>query len=348
MLYRAILKLLKSPKYLLIISSCLYRVILFVVKMLKMKWPEKQEQQEQQQKVYEIINSINTDINEGRLLEVEFKAYYIYSLFDKIDKTNESSLYTDNIKEAVEKLKGNMVHKESVVFKSIEDLKLVETYVNKIISSEKKSYWLDYLSIDYLLSKEQKEALSGNPKDTGALIWKFNKTNLISSIIFAIVFLVSAYFIKDNFSVVNNWFILLIYFLIVIRTMSRGLEIIIAFLKDIFDVNKKTTLTPGDRVKLALLSLIEITILFTVIYIPYNSSAIPMSFLESFIFSFGVSTLTDVNLTFEVIVEDNQTILSTFLPMKSLIIMSHVTIALTLIVLSLAQYVGNISSQKKS
>lgn len=136
----------------------------------------------------------------------------------------------------------------------------------------------DY-SITKCMKKEYKKELSEtnvddniNKQKLGKMIKNFNTLNLILSIIFCIIAIIS----KNkcyNFAII----------LMLIRYISRTLEVVISFVLDIFDKQseKKSNLRSKDRIYLALRSFLEIFIL-AVIFIYLINNNIFDSFVIAF------------------------------------------------------------------
>lgn len=130
---------------------------------------------------------------------------------------------------------------------------------------------------DYLITKLMKEKYKNEQSETnedadvekqklGKMIKKFNCFNLVLSIILCVVFITVALISS------NKWNNLLI-MIMIIRYLSRTLEVVISFVLDIFDKQneKSSNLAPKERIKLALKSFLEIFILaFTFIFLINN------------------------------------------------------------------------------
>lgn len=111
-------------------------------------------------------------------------------------------------------------------------------------------------SPDYCFTDLQKESLNNDCKNERAKIIKIN--NVINIFVSSIFFLV-AISIKIS---TNDLMTLCIFNTILkIRLVSRSFEIIISFCKDVYDKKKQSTLKNKERILLAIISLIELTIL---------------------------------------------------------------------------------------
>ncbi len=116
------------------------------------------------------------------------------------------------------------------------------------------SLFIYILSIDYKLTDIQKNTndFKDNKEYRKSIINVNNITNLLITIIVLILYL---------FVFLNNYNIYLI-ILFAYRFLSRSIEIIISFFKDICENKKKSSLENKDRILLAITSLIEISILY--------------------------------------------------------------------------------------
>lgn len=165
------------------------------------------------------------------------------------------------------------------------------------------------LSPDYEIANSFKETFSTEEKNTiskpvetitisSTLYDKFEKKkstiitwniyNLLVSII-SLVFLFN-YSIKDSTNLKN---IFTLFFFC--RCVSRSFEIIFAFFKDIVDDDvKNPLLKPKIRIILAINSLLETIINFSIFYFLDNLPS--TSLKDSFLYSFGMSTSTAATL----------------------------------------------------
>lgn len=120
-----------------------------------------------------------------------------------------------------------------------------------------------------------------------------------------------AILIKRLVGVIPNFCVSFLY----LRIISRSYEIISAFLKDVLDSKTNSSLQKGERLKLALNSLLEVGINYSLIY--YISSD---NFQESFLKSMGTSLLVSVEI-------------------NNWLDLLHVLTSITLIYLALASYI---------
>jgi hypothetical protein len=124
---------------------------------------------------------------------------------------------------------------------------------------------------------------------------------------------------------------------LLVRLISRGLEMIIAFYRDVATrapSHRTSDLSKYKRISLAVHSYFELIIAYAIIYyvldFPLNFDATPdftLSLLDSLYFSLGVVTFTNVNI-------------EGFNNLHKLIVYSQVITAQVLIGLSLASYIG--------
>ncbi|KOO47810.1 hypothetical protein [Viridibacillus arvi] len=122
---------------------------------------------------------------------------------------------------------------------------------------------------------------------------------------------------------------------LLLHTLSRGIEIVFAFYKDVtastmtekIEIGKRhSSLKRGNRISLAIHSYLEITFLFGLIYF-FNPSNSENSLLESVLYSFS---LTAFNISF-----DNKQSIE-----HNLLHVSQILIGMTLVILSIANYLG--------
>lgn len=135
----------------------------------------------------------------------------------------------------------------------------------------------------------------------GRIIESFNNMNVIVSVLLA--------FLLFAFEYAFNGYIWLFTFIILIRVISRSLEIIIAFYKDVTHKNeamKKTNLNKYDRISLAVKSYLEMIITYAIAYSVIGEYSIEnianisdsiKNFLDNLIVSVGTMTISDSNLT---------------------------------------------------
>lgn len=227
--------------------------------------------------------------------------------------------YTDSVKNIV---KNQLSEKESNFKKS----KVAKIFLQKNIyycnSSGKKIYIYKTTEVTSK-EKHMKQELQD-------LINKFNSFNLLVSIVMFLIFFVIKY--------CGYKIHILLLFIIFLRCFSRGIEIATAFYKDIIDSKTKSSgLVASDRIKLATKSLVEITLLFAALYMYWSE------IMDSIIYSIGISTLLDVNLTYEV---NEHGELSVFPDAKKIVAVFQAIVAAILIVLSLARYIGDVKIKK--
>lgn len=156
-------------------------------------------------------------------------------------------------------------------------------------------------------------------------IRRANSYNLMASaILFLLVVFISCFAPLDS---KGFWWLCLSFF-IYIRTVSRSLEIIYAFVMDVVTrVTKQTSsLNKFDRIKLALTSYIENIINFTLVYALLSGPN--LNTLQSLFDSIGRSSISNVNIT-----TCSGLILQAFTYLQ-------VFTSMTLVVLSLAVYIG--------
>lgn len=206
--------------------------------------------------------------------------------------------------------------------------------------------WLKYiLSVDYYFADCFKNLDPINKNDDNSeqssnktkYIKKSNKANaVISLVLFSVIaswllpfqylnsssqmFLEQLFSLKMNLTeLVNptNFVVIAGIFFIIIRTISRSLEIMVAFYKDIsnHDVKKSSTLKSGDRIILAIISYFEIILNYAVVYYILERLNIfadtvehsellkgGIENLNTIFYSVGISTFTGVNFGNTVIV----------------------------------------------
>ncbi|MBC5853340.1 hypothetical protein [Vibrio metschnikovii] len=113
-----------------------------------------------------------------------------------------------------------------------------------------------------------------------------------------------------------------------IRTISRSLEIVYAFTRDViaYDNAQTSTLNKFDRIKLALTSYLENILNFTVVYTVFGGAQ--LNLIQSLFDSIGRSTISNVSVS-----------ISSGATLQAFAYLQVFT-SLTLVVLSLAIYVG--------
>ncbi|MHA2771900.1 hypothetical protein ACXZ7F_11415 [Vibrio harveyi] len=186
---------------------------------------------------------------------------------------------------------------------------LADLYKNTIKSTKKES--------------DCGEVCSCKARFKGCFIRESNKWNLKFSCLVIIVLTIAESSSLDFTG--NQAFKVLIYALI-LRVLSRSLEIIYAFTMDVIKgrKNNSSDLDKYDRIKLAINSYFESILNFTAVYYVMNGGNVADSLFKSF------ATGTISNVT---IVGTNDQLLSFFTTLQ-------VVTSLSLVVLSLAIYVG--------
>lgn len=243
---------------------------------------------------------------------------------------------------------NNCIEKSSYNIVS-SSIKIMLTTKESILSQLKS-----VLSIDYISSDIMKLILNENivntvhycyiPELKRVLLKSFNYSNLLFSIILtSLSFFISLNNIsEDLFFFIGS--------IVLIRTFFRSLEIMISFLSDITDKNKKTSsLDGGDRLKLAMFSLLEIILLYSATYrfiSPiYASDTITnlnqfiLCFTESFNISFLKSS-TDIKELFELLSSTKPELYSIEM-VAILFSLLQIATSLTLILGAIAKYIGS-------
>ncbi len=143
-----------------------------------------------------------------------------------------------------------------------------DTDLNKR-NREIKIFWLFQLdcilfSPDYCFTYVCKNFLFGFKKEgriRSELVKSFNIENIFVSVFFGIILIFLFYFAP------NTLFLECFLFLTGVRFISRSMEIIISFIKDIIDKKKLSNLNMFERVRLAFYSIFEVFILsFCIFY----------------------------------------------------------------------------------
>lgn len=135
------------------------------------------------------------------------------------------------------------------------------------------NFKLGFNMIETMVKNRCETPLSVRKREKAELIKSRNKVNFYFAIVFILLNIVSTYFCYLNFVNAPHYDLFLICLLIitVVRLLSRSIEIFIAFYNDIISDKKKTSLLSGEeRLKLAIVSLLEITILATAVDISYK------------------------------------------------------------------------------
>lgn len=166
-----------------------------------------------------------------------------------------------------------------------------------------------------------------------------NYSNLFVSFLMAVAPLA----FSDNINALQT-----IQYILGFRIISRCLEIIFSFGKDVItksDVNKSSALDKFDRLQLALLSLLEICLLSAAIYAVINVETCPLQMFNSLLYSLGTSLIVAVNLKGQ----DGLILFSS--PSNALfnffVILQSLT-SVTLIVLAVAGYLSDGNKQTET
>lgn len=181
--------------------------------------------------------------------------------------------------------------------------------------------------IPLLQLKKEKEVIKQLKKEllTSYNFWNFN----ISLILVLLITL-------GNLS--YSWLTLLLIF----RTVSRSFEIIISFTLDIMEKERTSNLQSVGRLKLAIISYIELIILYTGSYAFFGYSPIKEVFdyqnlFNNFILSIGNITFTDVNFSYYF----KEGTFYDLGEVKYLFILQVVT-GFVLVIFAIASYIGSI------
>ncbi len=116
------------------------------------------------------------------------------------------------------------------------------------------------LSIDYIISKAMKGEVKVKVVDiySKSARRKFIILKNIVNLMISFAFLVYVYLSKYTFTETKK----IVFYILLIRFISRSIEICIAFYVDVVkDADKRSNLIPSDRIRLAIFSAIEITIM---------------------------------------------------------------------------------------
>lgn len=164
----------------------------------------------------------------------------------------------------------------------------------------------------------------------GKLLISYNYWNFFIS--FAFVLLV----ILGNFQ--HAVFI----FLLLCRTFSRSLEIIFSFTLDVITEKRTSSLQPSRRLSLAIISYIELIILYggvysVVGYLPVKEALDLKTFIDNLILSTGYITFTDVNFSYYF----KDGVLYDLDEVKYFSVLQVIT-GFTLVIFAIASYVGEI------
>lgn len=174
--------------------------------------------------------------------------------------------------------------------------------------------WLVLLPFfyEYLWSRgfKDKARLKRWHKDEIAgLVKQFNYANLLATIFLMFILFFILYLQVASVTTLFMYFI-------IFRVISRSSEVMFAFFKDVISPKnteeRNTSLLHTDRIKLAVISYIEMMFLYAILYsligqykIKVLASGVLMSilsivgdFLDNVLVSFGTITLSDSNLTY--------------------------------------------------
>jgi hypothetical protein len=183
-----------------------------------------------------------------------------------------------------------------------------------------KSKYLKYLIKNKKSNDQQNEAKK--KEELGRFIKYSNYGNLLISII---IFIITCVFYSQKY-----WLLLGFVFW---RFVSRSLEIMIAFVKDVTSKSKKSSyLDKYDRIKLATTSYIEIIIYSAAFYVTLGKN---IDYIQALLLSLGTSTFTHVPFYTDAIeiklFEKDWMYLFVYL---------QVLTSISLVVLSIASYIG--------
>lgn len=213
----------------------------------------------------------------------------------------------------------NLMH-SIACFSTINKFKII------ILSNTKKCFF-NILSLDYYFADAYKTFIKHKQKyfsyanQIGHFIKKSNAFNLIISIIFAFIICYSDIMIITNSNLFN-----IFKMFVLVRCISRSIEIVVAFYKDVvYKQRKSSSLKSGERITLAVKSYIDVIIMYGCVYDLFKIFNCNNIFY-ALIRSFGISTFTEV--------EYNGVILA------SLIISLQVLTSMVLVIFSLARYIG--------
>lgn len=186
---------------------------------------------------------------------------------------------------------------------------------------------LEYLGLiispDFFFAKCFKDTIFCKaPKSDYITFSNWANILITSIIVFAILFIPKTFLMQIHWAIVP---------FILYRLISRVCEITYAFYKDVTkDEQKQSSLTPYQRISLAIHSYFEIILMYSLVYhLVFN-----INFLESLLFSSMVSTFV-----FDFKCCDS-------LEYKYLV-MTQVLASLNLIILSIAVYIGMIETKKQ-
>lgn len=194
--------------------------------------------------------------------------------------------------------------------------------------------WTLFVSPGYWLSRYYKNRIDKNHTNIRLsarrrFIWNCNKNNLIITVLFLFVFVVTYNMeskIKST-NLIGQFLLQLFYCLCIIRFISRSFEIAFAFIKDaIRRPQNNSGLNKYARITLSLKSYIEIYMLTPPAYIIFH---VCKSLPDSLTLSLSVGSLTNIGYAFGADASIN-----------SNIVFIQVFTTLTLVVLSLAMYMS--------
>jgi hypothetical protein len=203
------------------------------------------------------------------------------------------------------------------------------------VKFDKNYFWL-FVSPGYFFSRYFKKKIQYKDrnfnqrlqkKSKASFLKSANNTNLVaSSVIFLILSIIGL--LKNEIEHQSFEFIIqTALFFTLIRTCSRSIEIIYAFTNDVIKIENSngSSLNKYDRVKLALNIYVENILNFSAIYYLLQKEYI--NILGAFFSSVGRSTISNLDLKHSEV-------------LLSFVVYGQVITTLTLVVLSLAIYVG--------
>lgn len=205
------------------------------------------------------------------------------------------------------------------------------------VKFDKNYFWL-FFSPGYFFSRYFKKKIQYRDRNFNKRLQKNSKASFLKSanninlVASAVIFLIVSIIGLLKNEIENQSFDIVIQitlFFVFIRTLSRSIEIIYAFTNDVIKPHNAngSSLNKYDRVKLALNSYVENILNFSAVY--YLVQKEYMNVQGAFFSSLGRSTISNLDLTHSE-------------GLLSFIIYGQVITTLTLVVLSLAIYVGRI------
>lgn len=217
----------------------------------------------------------------------------------------------------------------SYILHSIAYRVAVGKYKIKIFGNN-KSCIFNILSLDYYFADAYKFFIKKECRyclyksKLAYFIERSNYFNLILSVILLfIVHYIAISKIRDS-----NLLNIFKYYAL-IRCISRSIEIIVAFYKDVvYKKKKKSSLKSGERISLAVKSYIDIIIMYASIYM-LNIVFGNQKIIYNMVRSFGVSSFTQVDYL-------NQR------ELYMLVISLQVVTSMVLVIFSIARYIGEV------